>query len=141
MDEPIKKKVFTEPDDVWLGEIAYPPIHAEEAETRAEAREAATRAEAAKAAAWGNARTETVKAVARAEEAAIRAEGATARTETVVRQKMTAESLLSPQDVRRARLVPRLWSDAMQQMPTTGIPRFLHCLSGCVHLSEYIQVW
>ena len=44
MDEPIKKKVFTEPDDVWLEEVVYPPIHAEEVETRAEAREAARHA-------------------------------------------------------------------------------------------------
>ena len=73
------------------------------------------RAEAAKAAAWGNARTEAAKAVARAEEAAIRAEGAMARTETVVRQKMTAESLLSPQDGTRIRVRNASFADELSE--------------------------
>ena len=86
MDEPIEKKVL--PDDGGHSREIVSPLHAEAAETRAEAREAAARAEvtkarteAARTAAWGNARIEAAEAVARAKEAAIHAEGAMARTE------------------------------------------------------------
>ena len=85
------------------------PLHAEAAETRAEAREAAARAEVAKA------RTEAAKTAARAEEAAIRAEGAMARTETVVRQAMAAEPLLSPKDGKRIRDRDASFADELRE--------------------------
>ena len=44
MDEPIEEKVLTEPDDGGHSREIVSPLHAEAAETRAEARAAAARA-------------------------------------------------------------------------------------------------